>query len=139
MAAPVEGPARYLKEYYEVDENGCWIWQRAISHNGYGNYGNRGAHRVFYEVFNGALIDGMEIDHLCRVRCCVNPKHLEQVTHKENQLRASPYLGPNMGGIFHLNKTHCPRGHEYDEKNTSICTRKDGRTFRRCKACRRKK
>lgn len=131
MAAP------QYREYYEIDEDGCWIWVRAVSGNGYGNYGNRGAHRVFYERFVGPLIDKMQIDHLCRKRSCVNPEHLEQVTARENINRSMPYRFANMGGVHQLIKTHCPNGHEYNEENTSNSKRKDGRTFRRCKACRR--
>ena len=134
MAAPV---ASY-KEYYNVDDNGCWVWSRAVSGNGYGNYGNKGAHRVFYELFIGNIEKGMQIDHTCRVRACVNPEHLEQVTAQENILRSMPYRMANMGGLFHLNKTECPNGHPYSEENTSNSKRKNGRTFRRCKACRRK-
>jgi hypothetical protein len=72
----------------------CWIWQLALSKAGYGVYGGgsgdeRGlAHRWYWAERNGPVPDGLELDHLCRVRACVNPDHLEPVTHRENCRRA---------------------------------------------------
>ena len=136
MAAPKDN--KYLSQYYEVDADGCWIWHFGVSGNGYGNYGNKGAHRVFYEIFKGPIEHKMQIDHLCRKKACVNPEHLEQVTAQENILRMLPYRMANMGGLFHSIKTHCPRGHEYNEENTYNGTRKNGLKYRACRACRRK-
>jgi hypothetical protein len=73
---------------YIVDESGCWIWQRYINRHGYGRLargGKRGtprqlAHRWYYERLVGPIPDGLELDHLCRNRACVNPDHLEPVT-----------------------------------------------------------
>lgn len=78
--------------FYKINENGCWIWQRAMLGNtGYGQISVHdkpvGAHRVFYEKFKGAIPAGLDIDHLCRVRACVNPEHLEPVTRAENLRR----------------------------------------------------
>ncbi len=115
----------------------CWLWTGGISPNGYGKYRKVSAHRAAYEIFVGPIAEGMQLDHLCRVRHCVNPKHLEPVTPKENIRRGLPYRGPNMGGEYQLAKTHCRRGHEYNEKNTSIRTRKNGNTYRECRTCRR--
>lgn len=72
---------------YRVDENGCWIWALSVTGSGYGYYQNKLAHRLFYEKHKGKIPEGMEIDHLCRVRNCVNPKHLEAVTSTENNRR----------------------------------------------------
>lgn len=92
----VEGqPIRFInghngrkKVRYIVNENGCWIWQLARSYNGYGVMGiknkNIYAHRYYYEKYKGKIPKHLEIDHLCRVRHCVNPKHLETVTTAEN-------------------------------------------------------
>lgn len=70
----------------------CWEWAGAITSGGYGNIWHGGAyvpaHRVSYTLANGAIGDGLHIDHLCRVRHCVNPDHLEQVTTAENNRRA---------------------------------------------------
>lgn len=65
----------------------CWIWLRARSSKGYGRCGGPGTqfvHRRFYEKACGAVPEGLELDHLCRVRACVNPDHMEPVTHAEN-------------------------------------------------------
>jgi hypothetical protein len=97
-------------------------------HNGYGkiNVGGypRYAHRVVYEAIVGPIPDGLELDHLCRVPACVNPAHLEAVTHAVNIARG-------IGGHHQLVKTHCPSGHEYNEANTKVY---QGRRYcRRCK------
>ncbi len=82
---PKEGPL------YIVDENGCWIWQRHTVPSGYGRIKRDGrvqlAHRVFYAERYGPIPRGLQLDHLCRVRACVNPEHLEPVTCAENVRR----------------------------------------------------
>jgi hypothetical protein len=75
-----------------VTQDGCWIWQGAPHRNGYG-YVQRTperelAHRWFYERLVGPIPEGRHLDHLCRVRLCVNPGHLEPVTQAENNRRA---------------------------------------------------
>lgn len=105
----------------------CWHWTGATS-NGYGRVRvdvDRPAHRFAYELLVGPIPDGLVIDHLCRVRHCVNPAHLEAVTNAENILRGNGF------SARHARKTHCPKGHPYDEANTLI--RADG--SRNCIAC----
>ncbi|MEE8234211.1 MAG: HNH endonuclease signature motif containing protein [Gammaproteobacteria bacterium] len=85
------------------------------------------AHRVSYEMENGLVPKGLELDHLCRVRNCVNPQHVEPVTHKENCQRGEV-------GINHRRKTHCNRGHPYSGDNLYIVP-KNGK--RGCKTCSR--
>lgn len=83
-----------IRRYVEIDANGCWIWTAARNRGGYGIIGielrSALAHRVSYEAFVGEIPNGLELDHLCRVRCCVNPQHLEPVTRYENVRRGWP-------------------------------------------------
>ena len=106
------------------DPSGCWLWTGAISDNGYGSFHNGhrtvGAHRYSFEHYVGPIPDGLVLDHLCRVTNCVNPAHLEPVTHAENIRR----------GYEAKAQTHCKRGH--DLLITARWT-KDGR--RDCREC----
>lgn len=125
-----------FNERYEPEPNtGCWLWtagwNRKIGYGlmyvrGRGRFGIEYAHRLSYELFNGPLVKGMTIDHLCRVRLCVNPKHLEQVTRGENVLRGIGFAAVNA------RKTHCDRGHAYSVENSPSWNRKNNRI---CKAC----
>ena len=106
---------------------GCWLWTGATT-TGYGvvGRGRRGqglalVHRVQYERYREPISTGMEIDHLCRVRLCGNPWHLEVVTKRVNILRGE------SASAIHARKTTCPRGHHYDY------TGPDG--SRRCRRC----
>jgi hypothetical protein len=83
-------------EYIEQDcgyETPCWVWQRSTTPGGYGKIKKDGlvqsAHRVYYERENGPIAPGMDLDHKCRVRHCVNPAHLEEVTRAENLRRGT--------------------------------------------------
>ncbi|MCA1668901.1 MAG: HNH endonuclease [Thermomicrobia bacterium] len=67
----------------------CWIWQGALT-NGYGKIAHHRAHRVYYERMYGAIPTGLELDHLCKQKACVNPDHVEPVTHTEN-VRRGPH------------------------------------------------
>lgn len=86
-----------------------------------------GAHRYAYEHFIGPIPEGLQVDHLCRVRNCVNPDHLEAVTCRENVLRGDGVAAANARA------THCPQGHAYDEANTYTWTNGG----RHCRACAR--
>lgn len=85
-------PIRVL-DRYEVVAAGCWRWTGFVSDDGYGrisrHYGESCAHRYFYRELVGPIPPGMELDHLCRNRGCVNPAHLEPVTHQENVRRGA--------------------------------------------------
>jgi hypothetical protein len=85
----------------------------------------RQAHRFAWELLRGAIPDGLTLDHLCRNRRCVNPDHLEPVTAVENTMRGQ---APHA---INARKTHCLRGHAFDEENTYV--RSDG--ARICRAC----
>jgi hypothetical protein len=107
----------------------CWIWDGGRAGTGYGLFHSESgktvpAHRYAYELLRGAIPAGLELDHLCRVRDCVNPDHLELVTHAENLRRGNGWSGRN------LRKTHCVEGHPFDAENTRI-----RRGSRECKKC----
>lgn len=114
-----------------LSDTGCWLWGGWRNHKGYGMFWYDGrdtpAHRWSYEHLVSEFDLSLDIDHLCRVRHCVNPDHLEPVTRQVNLLRGDTFNARNAA------KTHCPRGHEYDSKNTYI--KKNG--GRSCRACRR--
>lgn len=116
--------------------NGCWIWTAGISAGGYGVFWNGKkqvyAHRYSYEFYKGEIPQGLEIDHLCRNRNCVNPKHLEAVTRSVNTKRG---LIPKILRERQKTKTHCPKGHEYNYKNTYHRPGKP--EDRDCRICRR--
>ena len=110
-----------------------WLWTGSVDTKGYGYFvyagRKRRAHRLVYELVHGqdSAGDG-DLDHLCRVPLCVNPSHLEPVTHKENLLRGSGVAAVNA------DKTCCPKGHPYDEQNTLYGKRAYG-VSRVCRSC----
>ncbi len=92
---------------------------------GYGLLDRTLAHRLSYEAFVGPIVDNLTIDHLCRNRWCVNPTHLEAVPLATNVMRGESPPAKNA------RKTHCPKGHPYDESNTHVTSK----GWRICKAC----
>jgi hypothetical protein len=117
--------------------NGCWLWTAALTsaapgQAGYGLFTERKpkgvrAHRFAYELLVGPIPEGLQLDHLCRVRHCVNPAHLEPVTQRENILR-SPVTPPGINA----RKTHCKHGHEFTPENTYREKRTNKRHCREC-------
>ena len=89
-----------------VIPNGCWEWQGYRNQNGYAKSNGRLVHRAVFEAMIGPVPLGLTLDHLCRVRHCLNPTHLEPVTHRENVLRGTSFI------VDQVKKTHCPLGHE---------------------------
>lgn len=124
-----------IQDKIEVQENECWYWIAYTDPDGYGRvrWNNKAgyfAHRAVYEILVGHISEGLQVDHLCRVRHCVNPKHMEPVTNKENINRGSK--NSTLKGQFQRNKTHCSRGHPYDVANTYVTPK----GWRMCRACR---
>jgi hypothetical protein len=117
---------RFFAAVKKNDKTGCWEWTGCKYITGYGRIVNKKkalyAHRVSYEIHNGPIPNGLTIDHLCFVKHCVNPDHLEAVTMGENIRRSDRAV------------THCPRGHEYTDENTYI---NPGSGCRGCRECRR--
>lgn len=118
---------------------GCWEWGGRRTSKGYGalkvERRETRAHRLAFEMFVGPIPDGLEIDHLCRNRACVNPDHLEAVDHHTNLLRGDTLAHR------HAIAVSCPFGHPYDEENTVIVRRADPSrpVERRCRACKRRR
>lgn len=130
LPPPPTDAERFFARVDMDEETGCWLWLGRGVWGGYGKFDLNGtecyAHRWSYEHVVGPIPEGLFIDHLCRVRHCVNPEHLEPVTLIENIRR-----GRNHG----REKTHCPQGHPYAGENLHISSRGD----RACRACGRAK
>lgn len=104
----------------------CIEWPGSRLPDGYaqgrnpGHSGLQYAHRMVYERLVGKIANGLQLDHLCKNRACVNPTHLEPVTPRENTRRSASFVAAQMA------KTHCPNGHPYDWVDAGK---------RRCRAC----
>ena len=137
-APPPTKPARVLLGPLEtlddiiahcvVDDTGCWLWTRSLTH-GYAQANNKGkrtghVHRIAYEIAHGHIPAGMVVDHVCRVRRCVNPKHLRLLTAGENSMAEGSQSIAKKNSL----KTHCRHGHPMDGK---------GPRGRFCRTCRR--
>ncbi len=130
-----ELPSR-IAEKIEPDPNDCWLWTAYRNRAGYGltrqrPFRTRLAHRIVWLLLRGSIPDGLHLDHLCRVRACVNPNHLRVVTCAENNL-AEGAMGQ---GALNAQKARCPHGHPYDEENTFVAGAHGGQRYRQCKTC----
>jgi hypothetical protein len=126
-------PGRFLEKIEPEPTSGCWLWVPMGNPKGYGHVWWRGArrrtHRVIWELLNGPISEGLQLDHKCRVRCCVNPDHLQVVTSRENTF-AEGSLSPARTNFI---KTSCLKGHPYSPENT--VRRGDRPTGRQCRIC----
>ncbi len=110
----------------------CWIWTAGKNNKGYGMIWDAEegrqvlAHRASYQMMKGPIPEGLSLDHLCRNPACVNPDHLEPVTHKENLRRG------NTPGSLAARTGHCKRGH------SDWRWSKDGKS-RHCRTCARER
>lgn len=118
-----------------VDDAGCWIWIGHVGPNGYGRmqvpraeggWKTGSAHRTSYQTFVGPIPAGMELDHLCKVKRCVNPQHLEPVDRRLNNERS------DSPSAINARKSECVNGHPFSEANTYV-----NEGGRHCRACRR--
>jgi hypothetical protein len=118
---------------FRIEDRGyvtpCWLWVGRYDRKGYGSVTrfkrHTGAHRLAYENLVGAIPEGLTIDHLCFVKGCVNPEHLEAVTFEENHRRWAESI------------THCKHGHEMTPENTRVGVQKGKYLRRTCRACHR--
>ena len=114
--------------------NGCWLWVAAKNAHGYGRVRwdgkGRKAHRVVYSILIGD--PGKELDHLCRTRSCVNPDHLEPVTHAENVRRGNSAQALSEK---YAQPRNCPNGHPMQGENLRVYVKSDGCLNRRCRTC----
>lgn len=123
---------RFWAKVAPPNADGCMLWLAALRDDGYASFyqlsGRRRmhrAHRVAYFLAFGEVPPGLQVDHICWVRHCMAPPHLEAVTQQENIRRGN-------AGLHQRLKTHCPQGHEYTEANTRL--RRD-RNQRTCIIC----
>jgi hypothetical protein len=132
---PTDPITRLLRRIEINPITGCWEWQGAVNPDGYARIEierrirhSGYIHRFAYETWVGPIHPGFEIDHLCRVRRCCNPDHLEPVTQYANNMRSTSPTAINAA------KTHCKHGHEFTPENTYI-----GRPGKRvCRCCRKR-
>ena len=122
-----------VRRRVQVDQlSGCWIWNGARSTTGYGNIrrGTRNyiAHRFVWALLVGPLTPGLEIDHVCRIRACVNPAHLREVTRRENVFAPGSLCIAKRNGL----RTSCVNGHPFTAENTTHLKHQ-----RRCRTCHR--
>ena len=114
----------------------CWLWLLAVNRGGYPQLTRKigdetycyRAHRVSWEFYRGPIPKGLTLDHLCRMRCCVNPDHLEPIKQRENVLRGAGIPAQRF------QQTHCVNGHELSGQNVYWY-----RGYRQCKPCSRER
>lgn len=124
-----------IRTRIRIDQNGCWLWQGQLGTTGYAQIQFRGrpanAHRVSYKLHYEVELKTEEyVLHRCDVRNCVNPEHLWIGTAKDNNADCA-----KKGRHHRGTRTQCPKGHPYDEQNTTWKPSKSGGMARGCRAC----
>lgn len=129
-------PDKFWAKCIPVPFAGCWLWLGPLT-NGYGRFKIEGpraakrrarAHRHAYIKLIGPVVSDLELDHRCVVKCCVNPLHLEPVTHRKNMQRS------NVGWNYR-DRTHCNKGHPFTPENTVFHKRPGREPTRACRTC----
>jgi len=127
---------RFLEKIDIIEGSDCIVWAGSLRCMGYGKIqvgeGRKKeelAHRFSYKNFVGPISEGMQIDHICMNRACVNPSHLRVVTPRDNKV-----FNSNSAAAKNLIKTHCPKGHEYTPENTLVKKKSYG-FGRECRTC----
>lgn len=125
---PRPTPRQRMEASFEEDASGCWLWTKLLDGDGYASFcinrRNRTGHKVMWEMTRGPVPEGMELDHTCRVRHCVNPQHLELVTHQVNVRRSAACFD---------SRTTCRNGLHDITKPENVYRRENG--HRRCRPC----
>ena len=139
MGSGTDTRERFDSYWVPEPNSGCWLWMNYLNAAGYGQIyalrkngtkASRAAYKVGYELYKGPVPDGLELDHKCKQRSCVNPDHLEPVTRTVNVLRS------DWPSAINSRKNQCGRGHEYVGENYYIKSTK-GRRRRICRLCNR--
>jgi hypothetical protein len=134
MPDPLE--ERFWASVHKTDS--CWLWEGTVDiTTGYGRFSHDGsytyAHRWAFVQFKGSIPEGMHLDHLCKVRNCVRPEHLEVVTLAENVMRGDGITAQKA------RQTECVHGHEFTVENTYIDPKRGSRGCRKCRNENRRK
>lgn len=108
-------------------DDSCWIWRGVINRDGYGQYNHLRAHRIAFALLRGPFDWSLTLDHLCRNRSCVNPRHMEPVPNGVNSMRGESVCAK------HARQTHCKYGHELTISN--VIRRKGSPRRRECRTC----
>jgi len=121
-----ELPERFWDKVIKTDT--CWLWMGKID-DGYGRFHTAGkyylVHRMSFVVLKQKLQENTQVDHLCKVRNCLNPDHLDEVTSKENTRRG-------LAKIYNTDPNKCPYGHDYDGE---IAGKAEGSIYKVCRKC----
>lgn len=128
FAPPTITELEFISSRFKIVSSGCWEWFGNKNRQGYGKVPFRGRvvvpHRLIYQTVFGEIDRTLVSDHTCENKSCVNPRHIDPVTTKENIFRGTAPASVNA------RKTHCVNGHEFNQKNTYTLN-----NMRACRVC----